>query len=209
MYDNKGRSVKGFDFDKAEDQILHPPKHIRIGRKDYIVIAEEGGKIDILSRTGKIRVKVKEDVIFSDNQWFEYNGAFVSTNEKGQLVTISENEKISREDLDLSENHKITATEKTFVSLSENRLKIKDNTATLDFGLYTAPQIFYINNKIYVSVTDLQTHKVYLFDSNAELIPGFPVYGNSMVDMANADADSAPELVVQGDEDSVLIYEVK
>ena len=209
MYDNKGRSVKGFGFDRAEDRILHPPKHIRIGRKDYIVVAEEGGKIDILSRQGNIRVKVKEDVAFSDNEWYEYEGDFVSTNENGQLVTISEAGKISRKDLGLAENHKITSTEKTFVSLSENELHIKDNTTTLDFGLYTAPQIFYLNNKIYVSVTDLQTHKVYLFDSNAQLLPGFPVYGNSAIDMANADDDSTPELVVQGDEDSVLIYEVR
>ena len=209
MYDNKGHRVKGFGFEKAEDQILHTPKHIRIGRKDYIVIAEKGGKIDILSRTGKIRVRVKEEVEFSDNEWYEYRGNFVSTNEKGQRVTISEKGKISREDLGLSENHKITATEKTFVSLSENRLQIKNNMATLDFGLYTEPQIFYLNNKIYVSTTDLQTHKIYLFDSNAKLISGFPVYGNAQVDIANADGDSAPELVVQGDKDSVLMYEVK
>ncbi len=209
MYDNKARRVKGFGFDKADDRILHPPKHIRIGRKDYIVVAEEGGKIDILSRQGNIRVKVKEDVAFSDNEWYEYNGDFVSTNENGQLVTISEAGKISRKDFGLAENHKITATEKTFVSLSENELQIKGNTATLNFGLYTEPQIFYLNNKIYVSVTDLQTHKVYLFDSNAQLMPGFPVYGNSAIDMANADGDSAPEIVVQGDEDSILVYEVK
>ncbi|MGB7786731.1 MAG: hypothetical protein WBL27_11575 [Salinimicrobium sp.] len=209
MYDNKGRRVKGFGFDKADDRILHPPKHIRIGRKDYIIIAEEGGKIDILSRQGKIRVKVKEDVAFSDNEWYEYQGDFVSTNKNGQLVTISEAGKIKRKDLGLADNHKITSTVKTFVSLSENQLKIKGNTATLDFGLYTEPQIFYLNNKIYVSVTDLQTHKVFLFDSNAQLLSGFPVYGNSTIDMANADGDSAPELVVQGDEDSVLIYEVK
>ena len=209
MYDNKGHSVKGFKFDRAKNRILHPPKHIRIGRKDYIVIAEEGGKIDILSRTGKTRVTVNEDVDFSDNNWYEYRGGFVSTNANGQLVRITENGKISRENLGLSENHKITSTVKTFVSLSENQLHIKNNTASLDFGLYTAPQIFYINNKIYVSITDLQTHKIYLFDSNAELISGFPVYGNSQVDMANADGDSAPEIVVQGDDDSVLIYEVK
>ena len=93
-------------------------------------------------------------------------------------------------------------------SLSDNILQIKNNTATLDFGLYTAPQIFYLNNKIYVSVTDLQTHKIYLFDSNAELINGFPVYGNSVIDLANAEGDSAPEIVVKGEEDSVLVYKV-
>ncbi|NJW55110.1 hypothetical protein, partial [Salinimicrobium oceani] len=64
------------------------------------------------------------------------------------------------------------------------------------------------NNKVYVSVTDLQAHKVYLFDSNASLLPGFPIYGNSNIDLSNADDDAALELVVQGEENGVLVYEV-
>ncbi len=209
MYDRKGRSVKGFQFSKAGSNITQTPKHIRIGRKDYIVIPETSGKLNILSRTGKTRVPVKENLDFSENDWYEYDGNFVSSNTSGQIIKINERGSIKKEDLGLAENTRITATAKTLVMLSENELTIKGNSVTLDFGLYSAPQIFYINNKIYVSVTDLQAKKVYVFDSNATLLNGFPVYGNSLIDLNNADGDAALELVVQGEEDEVLLYEVQ
>lgn len=209
MFNNKGRSVNGFSFSKASDRVTHTPKHIRIGRKDYILIQDASGKLSILSRTGKTRVPLKEKIDFSENDWYEYKGRFVSTNKSGELLKISEKGNIQKENLRLSENHQIDATIKSLVTLSENILNIKGNKVNLDFGLYSAPEIFYINNKIYVSVTDTQAHKVYLFDSSGKLLPGFPIYGNSRVDMANADRDASPELVVKGEEDSVLVYEVK
>ncbi|WP_324720939.1 hypothetical protein [Salinimicrobium sp. HB62] len=209
MYDRKGRSVKGFTFSKTSSKITHPPKHIRIGSKDYIVIPEESGKLNILSRTGKTRVAVKENLDLTQNKWYEYQGNFISSNNSGQIINVTERGKISRNDLGLADNHRIVATEKTLVTLSDNELKIKGNSATLDFGLYTEPQIFYLNNKIYVSLTDLQANKVYLFDSNAALLPGFPVYGTSGIDLANTDKDPALELVVKGEKDEVLVYELQ
>lgn len=208
MYDRKGNRVKGFDFSGTEAEITQTPKHLRIGRKDYIVIPEASGNLNILSRTGDIRVAVKENLDLTQNEWYEYEENFVSSNGAGQLIKITEAGKISREDLNLADNHGITATEKTLVTLSDNELSIKGNKVTLDFGLYSKPQIFYINNKIYVSVTDLQAHKVYLFDSNAALLNGFPLYGNSLIDLSNADGDAALELVVKGEDDGVLVYEV-
>ena len=209
MFNNRGERVRGFGFSKADARIAQTPKHIRIGRRDYILVPEESGKLNILSRTGKMRVPVKEKLNFSENEWYEYEQKFTSTNTSGELVKIDEQGKIQKKDLKLSENHQIDATEKSLVTLSENILNIKGHEISLDFGLYTAPEIFYINNKIYVSVTDTQAHKVYLFDSNGKLLPGFPVYGNSRLDLENADDDAAPELVVQGDDDVVLVYEVR
>ena len=209
MFNNKGQRVKGFAFSKADATITQSPKHIRIGRKDYILIPEASGKLNILSRTGKIRVPVKENLEFSDNEWYKNEQRFTSTNASGDLVQIDENGKIQKKNLNLSENHSIDATEKTLVTLSENILNIKGNEVSLDFGLYTEPEIFYIDNKIYVSVTDTQAHKVYLFDSNGNLLPGFPLYGNSIIDLSKADNNSTPDMVVQGEDDSVLVYEVR
>ena len=76
----------------------------------------------------------------------------------------------------------------------------------LDFGLYTAPKLFYIHNKIYVAITDTQASKVYVFDSQAELLPGFPVYGNSEIEIENIDAKGSLEFIVKGEDDSVLLY---
>lgn len=208
MLNRKGQRIKGFKFSKSKSEIVQPPKHIRLGNKDYILIGGASGKLNILNRTGNIRIPVKEQIEFSENEWFEYNNAFISTNKQGELVKIAQNGKITKENLHLAENHQIDATAKTLVALSENTLSIKGKKVTLDYGLYSQPQIFYINNKLYISVTDTQAHRVFLFDSNAELLPNFPVYGNSAIDLGNADGDVPLEFVVQGDDDSLLLYEI-
>ena len=56
-------------------------------------------------------------------------------------------------------------TSKTLVTLSENILTIKGVPVTLPFGNYTSPQIFYINDTIYISITNVDNSKVYLFFS--------------------------------------------
>jgi len=50
MLDAQGKVVSGFGFKGTETNIILPPKHIRIGSKDYILIAEESGKLNILDR---------------------------------------------------------------------------------------------------------------------------------------------------------------
>src|SRR5699024_9368757 len=106
------------------------------------------------------------------------------------------------------ENHHIDATAKNIVSLSGNKLKINDKSVTLEFGHFTPPKIFYLNDKMFYNVSDTQNHRVYLLDSNAKLLPGFPVYGNSAVDIQNMDNQGGLELVVKGEDDSILIYAI-
>ena len=104
MYDRKGARVRGFSYSRAGSKIIQPPKHIRIGRKDYIMVAEKSGKLNILSRTGKTRVPVKGNINFSENEWFEYKGNFVSGNTSGEIIKISEKGNIKKENLNLAEN---------------------------------------------------------------------------------------------------------
>jgi hypothetical protein len=59
-----------------------------------------------------------------------------------------------------------------------------------------------------VTLTDLDTQKVYAFYSNGTSVNGFPVYGNSKVALTNADDDKALEMVLQSEEDSFLIYQI-
>ena len=99
-------------------------------------------------------------------------------------------------------------TSKTLVTLSENILTIKGVPVNLPFGNYTSPQIFYINDTIYISITNVDNSKVYLFFSNGKLVDGFPVYGNSKIDISNIDSDKHLELVVKSEKDNFILYEI-
>ena len=207
MYDQRGKTVNGFKYKSGKNNITTQPKHFRISRKDYIVFAD-GNTMEVLDRVGKRRVSVKESIDFSGNEIFLYKNSFATSNSSGELLEVNQSGKVNHKNLNLSEKHSITTTSKTLVALSDNKLTIKTNTINLDFGDYTAPKIFYINDKIYVSVTDLQAKKVYLFDSQAKPINNFPVYGNSSIEMDDIDNDNSIEVIVKGDDNSIIIYEI-
>ncbi|WP_353780176.1 ribonuclease HII [Winogradskyella sp. 3972H.M.0a.05] len=207
MYDKNGKSVSGFTFNRANNTISTQPKHFRIGTKDYIVFAE-GQKLQILNRVGKTRIDVKPSFNFSGNSIFNYKNSFTTTTEEGTLLQIDTKGKTNISSLNLSKDHFLTTTSKTLVSLDDNKLTIRSKSIELDFGDYADPQIFYINDKIYVTTTDLQTKKVYLFDSQTKPIDNFPVYGNSAIALDNIDKDRNLEFVVKGDDNAVVIYEI-
>ncbi len=208
MFTKEGKDVKGFKFSKTASEILQAPKHIRIGRKDYILVSEANGNLHILSRTGDTRVPTQKEFQFSNNKWYQYQNLFTTTNLNGELVQVNESGKITKKDLKLSENHSLVANNTVLVTFNENELTINGKIVNLDYGLYTEPQFIEINNKAYISITDTQTSKVYVFDKDANLISGFPVYGNSQISLANMDNRGKLEFCVKGEDNSVLIYQM-
>jgi hypothetical protein len=205
LYDSKGKIVKGFDFEKTESEILKSPKHLRLKNKDYIIFPESTGKLNILSRQGNQRVKVKDEIEPSGQEWYEHKGKFVSATPQGDLVLVDEGGNIEKRSVAGNANLQLSATEKNLVILSENKLTINAKEIVLDFGLYTRPEIFELNNKTYISITDTQAQRVYVFDENANLYDGFPVYGNSSADI-KAFKGFSVYLLVQGEEGEIILY---
>jgi hypothetical protein len=207
MLDAKGKTVRGFNFKKADSDLIHQPQHIRIGTKDYLLF-KTANTLYILDRTGKTRLTPKNSFNYSKEPVYLYDGNFATTSSKGEFITIDTKGNTVTQDLGLNDSHDLVTTSKTLVALSENKLRIKQNTYELDYGNYSEPQIFYLNDKIYVTVTDIQTQKIYLFDSNAKLLSNFPVYGTSQIDMENIDKDNNLEFVTKGESNTILIYQI-
>lgn len=208
MYDNRGKNVSGFRLKSLRQPLQHPPKHIRFKNKDYIVLQDIGGQIRILNRQGKDRIRLKGAANSSFNPVFEYRNTFATTTKDGDLIQIDTNGNLATSPLGLLPGHQVDMTTKSLVSLSENKLIIKGIPVLLPYGNYTPPKIHYINNTIYVTLTDLDTQKVYAYYSNGTAVSGFPVYGSSAIDLSNADNDKAIEMVVKSEEEGVLIYQI-
>ncbi|NNC45029.1 MAG: ribonuclease HII [Winogradskyella sp.] len=207
LYNIKGQTVTGFTFNATDSAIITRPKHYRIGNKDYIVFLTEK-RMKIIDRRGRTRINVKAPIESSGNNIYLYKNKFVTSNTIGQLVQVDTKGNVTYNKLNLSDSHDLVTTSKTLVTLDGNKLKIKSKTIDLDYGQYTQPKIFYLNDKIYVAVTDLQTNKVYLFDSQTKPIPNFPVYGNSGIDLKTAKQKTHLEFVVKGDRNSVILYNI-
>lgn len=208
MYNSKGEIVKGFKYTDAEDIILEAPKHLRIGTKDHLVFKLRNGSLKIMNRVGDVRVRVNEKIDFSDNGVYLNKDKFTLTDKKGTLYQIDVRGKVSKADLNLSNDHGMVATAKTLVLMNDNILTIRGKKVELELGVYTAPKLFYLYDKIYVGVTDLQSQKVYLFDSQAKPISNFPVFGNSIIDLGDMNNDRTLDMVVQGENGTIITYKL-
>ena len=207
VYDTNLKTVNGFNFKAADDAILSQPKHFRMGSTDYLLLKSKN-KLYILDRTGNPRFSPKTTNTFSNQPIFLYNNTFTTTTSNGNLISVDAKGRVSTQNLNLTDKHGIDASSKTFVAQSENKLLIKNNRIEIDYGSYTAPVLFYLNDKIYVSITDLQTQKVFLYDSQGNLLPSFPVYGNSAIAMDSIDKDKHLEFITIGESNSILLYQL-
>ena len=208
MYNNKMQTVGGFRYTEAQSPILFAPKHFRVSNKDYLVFQLEDNSLKILHRTGHERLKVTGKIDFSDNDVFLYKNKFSVTNKKGVLHQIDTKGKLTATNFNLSADHGMFTTSKTLVFMDDNILSIKGKKVELDLGVYTKPKIFYIYDKIYVSVTDIQNQKIHLFDSQAKPIPNFPVFGSSLIDMVDINNDKKLELVAKDQDNSIIVYKL-
>ncbi|GMN11245.1 hypothetical protein MTsPCn9_20500 [Croceitalea sp. MTPC9] len=208
MYNSKADIVEGFTYKEAESAIITAPQHFRIKKKDYLLFKLENNTLKIRHRAGQDRIKVSNKIDFSDNDIFLYKNKFSLTDKKGILHQIDTNGKLVATNFNLNQDHGMFATSKTLALMNDNILSIKGKKVELELGVYTLPKIFYIYDKIYVSVTDIQNQKIYLFDSQAKTIPNFPVYGSSLIDMVDMDNDRKLELVAKDQENSLIVYKM-
>lgn len=208
MYDSKASIVTGFKYTKAEQPIIAAPKHLVIGNKDFLVFKLKDGTLKLLNRVGDVRVSVSEKIDFSENEVFKYKNKFALTDKKGVLHQIDLKGKISKTNFNLSNDHGMSTTDNTLVLMNDNVLTIKGKKIELELGVYTEPKIFYLDKKIYVSVSDLQNEKVYLFDSQGKLIKNFPLDGSSQADLGGMDKNKTLELLVKDSSNSLTVYKI-
>ena len=206
MYDSRGKTVKGFAFKKATSNIVMPPQHIRLGNKDYIAIAEENGSLNLLSRQGKSRVNLSKKFAFSETPIAKEGSNFVVITADKKKESISQSGKTTTLSLDVSSNYSFIIKGTTKVTLDDNLLRIKGKLVELPFGIYTKPKLFFANKTTYISITETQENKVYVYDSAGSLIKGFPVFGTSVASIANSSKKGVLKIIVMGEKKEILAY---
>ena len=208
MYDSNGRIVRGFRPPLFDSNIINSPVHIRINGKDYIVVQLENGSLKILDRRGRDRIIVDNKIQYSGNQIFSYLESFTTTDKLGNLVRIDTNGNLIKENLNLSSDNLIDVVDNNLVYLNENRLIIKGISIDLPFSKFSKPKIFIYSKIMLVGVTDLNEGEIYLYKDNGELVEGFPIKGNSMIDIKDSDNDGKIEIITRLDNFSIVSYEI-
>ena len=209
MYDRNAKSVNGFKYKKTKSSLLEAPKHFKIKGDDYLVFKGIDGSVAILNRTGKTRVKTAANYSFSDNEIALLDQQFSFTDLQGNLLQINTEGKESKRPLKVNAAHKTVMKYNQLVVLEDNVLYSKGKKAVLDYGIYTPPNTFKINQQIYISITDTQNKKGYLFDSELTMLSGFPVYGSGEIDLVESSENGVLNFVIKDKENSLVVYRLK
>ena len=209
MYDRNVKSVNGFKYKKTKSSLLEAPKHFKIKGDDYLVFKGIDGSLDILNRIGKTRVKTAVNYSFSDNEIALLDQQFSFTDLQGNLFQINTKGKESKKPLKVNAAHRTAMNFNQLVVLEDNVLYSKGKKVVLDFGIYTPPTTIKINQQIYISITDTQNKKVYMFDNELKMLGGFPVYGSGEIDLVESSENGALKFVTKDKENSLVVYRVK
>jgi hypothetical protein len=208
MYASNGKIVKGFTFKKAKKTIITSPKHIRLGSKDYILITEDSGKINFLSRTGKSRISISENFKINTDGIHKKGIQFVFITKDNEEIKISQSGHISKRKLEGAGDSQLMTSKNTVAILNDNMLFINDKLIPLPFGIYTAPLAHSSNKKTYITITETQENQVYVYDTEGRLLEGFPIYGTSSAILSRTSSKKL-QLLTLGSSKQVLVYEIK
>lgn len=209
MYDKTGKPVRGFGFNKTKSAIVQPPVHIRMGSKDYILIAEENGTLNILSRVGKSRVAVDKKFKFSQVPITSEDQTFVVITKDNVKERIGEDGKTLSQNLDVGSNYWFTISGSIKATLDDNILRINGKPAELPLGVYSQPQIYRFDQRYYITITETQENRVYVFDKNAELTKGFPVFGSSEASIGKGGTAKETVISTKGEPNEVIVYKIE
>ena len=207
MLDSKGKKVKGFKYNKSASDIVFPPQHFRIAGKDYITIAEENGKLNILNRIGKTRIMVSKTFDFSNTPISLENTKLVVINKDNTKNSIDIDGKIISRKLEVT-SYQFVIKGKTKVTLDDNLMRINGILVELPYGIYTKPSISIVNQKEYISITESQENKIYVYSKSGNLLHGFPVYGTSNTDFGDMTKNGKTNFMTKGESNEILIYEL-
>lgn len=205
MFDKTGKMVSGFKPKLLNDVISTAPQHFRIGNKDYIVFAQ-GKTLQILDRVGKTRIDVKEQINFSDNTIYVNDNAFVTVTSDNKLLKVNNKGISTFSSIKMSGTIKITADQNNMVYFSENKLNLNGKELELDFGNYTAPEIYKLNNQSYFAITDLQSKKGFIYNKNGLVIDNFPIYASGPVKLSKTNGRNLYALT-KTDSKSLILYQ--
>ena len=184
MFDAKGTFVNGFKY-KKQDQIITSPKHFRIQNKDLIVFKTQS-KFNIINRRGEIRIKLKSEIKFSNDNIYSYQNNLVSTSNNNDIVKIDLKGNIYEIKEDNS-NKIIIVSNDDFISyLTNNSIKTQKNKIDLEFGKYSNLGIHKNKKNIFISLYNEQSKKLYLFDEKLFPVSNFPkkISGNAVTKLS-------------------------
>ena len=208
LYDKNGKKVNGFKYSRSNSKITSSPKHFRILNKDFIVF-KTGKKLKILNRRGRERIKLKDEVVLSNENIFKLDNKLITITNDQKLVEIDISGTVSLSNLLNSKNLKLnTDNYNNIIILDENKMRLNSSYVDLPFSNYNTPKLTKINNNLFVSLFDSQNNKSYLFNKNLQPNSSFPIYSLIPTELGDMNNDKKIHVIASKITKTISIYTI-
>ena len=208
LYDKNGKKVNGFKYSRSNSKITSSPKHFRILNKDFIVF-KTGKKLKILNRRGRERIKLKDEVVLSNENIFKLDNKLITITNDQKLVEIDVSGTVSLSNLLNSKNLKLnTDNYNNIIILDENKMRLNSSYVDLPFSNYNTPKLTKINNNLFVSLFDSQNNKSYLFNKNLQPNSSFPIYSLIPTEFGDMNNDKKIHVIASKITKTISVYTI-
>ncbi|MCB0431259.1 MAG: hypothetical protein H6585_00940 [Flavobacteriales bacterium] len=221
--DIEGKLTKGWDFQNAGNTFNHPADHFTLGRKDFITIIDAEGKVFFLNRKGEPRFTLPNETRVSVRNPLFYDAGqkcMISTDSTGNVIRIRDDGSTEITSLPpATSQHRTSITDITgdglceFLIMDKQKLLTYSHTGdllfefTFDHPIDEAPSVFSFSNTIKkIGLADNKGSKIYLFNPNGSVVPGFPLTGQGAFRIQDLDRDGSFELITKGTDNKLFIY---
>lgn len=220
MYDKNGKIINGWKLTQTKSEALYPAEHFVMGGRDYILLAEENGKLNILNRRGETRVKVKEKIDFSTNKLQVVKGKslaetrIVALDKKGIQHNILFDGSIDNSiKFEFDRSIQYTYTKQHHIIIEGEDLKVNGPQMNLLYSFesesLSTAKLFNVENEHYLSITNRNTAEAYLFREPNELVEGFPMYGKSTGITEDLNLDGKINFIIADESGTIYNYTVE
>ena len=220
MYDKNGKIINGWKLKQTKSKALYPAEHFVVGGRDYILLAEENGTLNILNRRGETRVKVKEKIAFSNNKLQVVKGKnltetrIVTIDKKGAQQNILFDGSIDNSiQFEFDHNIQYTYTKQHHILIEGEDLKVNGPQMNLLYSFenesLSAAKLYNVEDEHYLSITDTNTAEAYLFREPNEMVEGFPMYGTTTGITEDMNLDGKINFITAGESGTLYNYAVE
>ncbi len=217
MYDKNGKKIKGWKLNKTKSKAVHTAQHFVVASKDYILLPEENGTLNILNRKGEQRIKVKGKIDFSDNKLHIVKG---STLAETRIVTVDKhgNQQNILFDGSLDNSIQFEFDEEMYFSytlehhigLEAENLQVNGELMNLQYSFdnseLSSPLLTKLDEHLYLSITDITAEEAYIFREDGEQVEGYPVYGKTTGILKDINLDTKLNFIVGGESGMLYNY---
>lgn len=214
VYEATGKQVDGWKFKDAVAPIIAPVEHIRVRGKDFIFAANANGDLHLLDRKGNTRHQTDATLpagftlpakVQHPEQIISSGGLFIMDS-LGVSYRVGFDDRTQRLDLGMGAGSKGLHADlgdgaMSYIYASDGALVAFDSDgktrfeSSLEEPLTEISHLSLSGGKHLIAGVNSESGRVYVFDSEGQLLDGFPLVGHSLPAIGDLNNDGTYKLV--------------